>query len=193
MPTQPLQGNLSLVEGGRVKQQEPTAYTRRTGKRWRAQRLHRLGYASYADYLASEHWRLTRAAFWTHPDTPRRCLCGNPNQAELQLHHKTYLRIGAEDLRDLQPLCGACHRDVHLAADRGLAPYDLEDYANAERKVRYAQERAAMLRREGDEITESGTPFNADDWREAAKQRHVATEDRRAFARRLAKQTRRRA
>src|SRR4051794_39398388 len=106
----------------------------------RAKRLHEFGYADYTEYIHGKHWKLTRAAYFAHPDLPKQCFCGESEQSCLVLHHKTYVRIGAEDLRVLHPLCLTCHNHVPLIAKRGLISFDLEDYANAERKERYAEE-----------------------------------------------------
>lgn len=106
----------------------------------RSARLHQFGYADYTEYIHSKHWRLTRAAYFAHPDAPKRCFCGESDERQLRLHHKTYTRLGAEDLRDLHPLCDTCHHDVHLIAKRGLAPFDLADYANDDRQAHYAEQ-----------------------------------------------------
>lgn len=76
-------------------------------------RLRRLGYprnATYADYLASEHWRKVRARYFASRATSKRCGCGKRGTA---LHHKTYIRLGAERLSDLELVCDACHAERH--------------------------------------------------------------------------------
>jgi hypothetical protein len=37
----------------------------------------------------------------------------------LQLHHKTYKRVGAEYLRDLCMVCGECHKRIHDLENTG--------------------------------------------------------------------------
>lgn len=38
-----------------------------------------------------------------------------PLDGSIELHHLTYKRVGRESLDDLMPLCGVCHKKVHLA------------------------------------------------------------------------------
>lgn len=149
----------------------------------RAQRLRQFGYADYGEYIHGKHWKLTRSAYFAHPDAPKRCFCGESDERCLVLHHKTYVRIGAEDLRDLHPMCLTCHDDVHLIAKRGLMPFDLEDYASAERKQRYADE---WQKNTPEGYSKFEEPFKEHNWKRGAAERLVATKDRREVARRLA-------
>lgn len=68
----------------------------------------------YEQYLQTVEWRqrrnraLARAAW--------RCQgAGCDSQRELQVHHRTYERLGAELDEDLEVLCGRCHRAEHAA------------------------------------------------------------------------------
>lgn len=140
----------------------------------RAKLLARDGYEDYAAYVRGRHWKLTRSAYFAHPDTPKACFCGEDDEWKLALHHKTYVRLGAEDLRDLHPLCDACHSDVHVIAKRGLAPFDLEDYADDRRRRQYIHERQAMHRRRGEQPDKhSDDPFDEFNWRMGAQDRHA--------------------
>lgn len=144
------------------------------------------GYKGYADYLASPRWQMIRAVYWMHPETAKSCICGEDNPRRLHLHHRTYTRVGSEDLTDLRPLCATCHRDVHLAAERGLAPYDLTDYADEERRRRYAAERQRERTRRGEgPDLEPQTPYAERAWHRSARVRHADAQDRRERARRL--------
>jgi hypothetical protein len=81
--------------------------------------LRRLGFprhATYADYLASPHWQDVKRRY-SESDLPQDCACGKPRR---DLHHKTYARMGAELLTDLEPVCGLCHLERH-----GRWPMDL--------------------------------------------------------------------
>jgi 5-methylcytosine-specific restriction endonuclease McrA len=85
---------------------------------WR--RIHALGFATYADYLASEHWQTTRRRFissgiWKGKCHGCRRLLENP-----EIHHRTYARIGHERLDDLNGLCRDCHIAAHDFEKRGL-------------------------------------------------------------------------
>ena len=63
----------------------------------------------YAGYLQSSHWRKARdakmaAAYWCED-------CG-VNVAK-HVHHKTYERLGCEEMGDLMALCPPCHQNRH--------------------------------------------------------------------------------
>lgn len=64
---------------------------------------------TYADYLKTHHWKVTRIRFWKK--YPRICLCCG-NEAK-ELHHCNYSRLGFEKEEDLVPLCRNCHEEVH--------------------------------------------------------------------------------
>lgn len=68
----------------------------------------------YENYLKSKHWLIVRNSIIT-PNTEC-AVCGEKN-THLQLHHKTYERIGNESVNDLIPLCENCHKLVHKAED----------------------------------------------------------------------------
>jgi 5-methylcytosine-specific restriction endonuclease McrA len=78
---------------------------------WRLERrVKELGYLSYRHYLRSEHW--SRVRIRQIKEKGYICeLCKSRNK--LALHHKTYERLGAELVEDLQWLCRGCHRKVH--------------------------------------------------------------------------------
>ncbi len=74
---------------------------------------------TYAQYLASDHWKEVRRRYKAS-DLPQDCLgCG---ESRVDLHHRTYTRLGFEQLTDLIPLCRECHQKVH--------DYLLENYAD---------------------------------------------------------------
>lgn len=79
-----------------------------------------LSYADYKRYLRSGHWRRLRARIRTQRE--ERCeVCRErrtpAKRLVLEVHHKTYERLGAERDSDLQLLCQACHADAHVAWD----------------------------------------------------------------------------
>lgn len=68
----------------------------------------------YLAYLNSPGWRARRTRALRAADW--RCSqCGS--KREVQVHHLTYERLGAERDSDLQVVCVSCHRDVHLRQD----------------------------------------------------------------------------
>ena len=68
---------------------------------------------NYDSYLRSPEWRRTRELTLDYYGD-RCCLC-NGTEA-LQVHHRTYARLGAERLHDLIVLCRSCHQRYHQAA-----------------------------------------------------------------------------
>jgi hypothetical protein len=75
---------------------------------------------TFQDYYSTEYWQYTRfvvleAQFYSC------ALCGS--NSNLQVHHKTYDRIGCESYLDLMVLCKKCHKIWHKAK-RGVDVYD---------------------------------------------------------------------
>lgn len=65
----------------------------------------------YTEYMQSPEWRQKRAEYF-RSELPQGCQgCGQKRQ--LQLHHKTYERLGNEHLADLVPVCTSCHAIIH--------------------------------------------------------------------------------
>lgn len=64
----------------------------------------------YPDYLQSPEWRERRAEvlrFWNG----QCALCSWSESVDV--HHRTYERLGREHLSDLIPLCRNCHQEFH--------------------------------------------------------------------------------
>ena len=63
----------------------------------------------YQEYIQSDKWKFKRdlvLLFWQH-----RCsMCGRG--VNLHVHHRTYKRLGNEQLNDLVVLCDRCH-EIH--------------------------------------------------------------------------------
>ncbi len=66
---------------------------------------------TYADYLASPQWQARRE--WTITAAGYRCQLCNAS-GPLDVHHRTYERLGHELPGDLIALCETCHERVHL-------------------------------------------------------------------------------
>lgn len=65
--------------------------------------------ATYQDYLQSFEWQIKRQQvidIWGG----RCALCNSGGS--LEVHHRTYERLGNERLTDLLPLCDDCHKKV---------------------------------------------------------------------------------
>lgn len=65
--------------------------------------------AEYAIYIASAKWRLFRQQVLFRDKD--RCVLCNDNGA-LEVHHRTYERLGKEQLEDCYTLCPRCHEVV---------------------------------------------------------------------------------
>lgn len=81
-------------------------------------RLKRLGYRSYSEYLASDHWKDLRLRFYRSGLVQRNqrgsVICQYCDfEGILHLHHRTYSRLGRERLNDLILLCPEHHRVAH--------------------------------------------------------------------------------
>lgn len=70
--------------------------------------------ANYRDYLKSAHWRQFKAEAYKH--YKRKCyLCNAQGKdAQIDLHHSTYERLGGELISDVIPLCHDCHSKFHF-------------------------------------------------------------------------------
>lgn len=67
----------------------------------------------YAAYLRSAEWGRTRDLALEYYGG-NCCLCHSTDN--LEVHHRTYERLGRERLADLTVLCDPCHERYHLAA-----------------------------------------------------------------------------
>lgn len=85
---------------------------------------------SYLAYLASDAWSVFRLAYAS------RCgwscyVCGVEHG--LDLHHKTYRRLGSEYLRDVVALCRKHHVEVHDAVANGRKLYTAHHFVKGNR------------------------------------------------------------
>src|SRR3990167_10700919 len=64
----------------------------------------------YQKYIHSKPWKRKRKEAFQHHGAYCR-LCGRTDR--LTVHHKTYERIGREEMRDLEILCKGCHDARH--------------------------------------------------------------------------------
>lgn len=65
---------------------------------------------NYQEYLKSPAWKTKREEKFKL--VGRRCQVCN-RAYRLEVHHRTYERIGNEDLNDLTVLCSTCHHIFH--------------------------------------------------------------------------------
>lgn len=65
---------------------------------------------SYAKYMQSQRWASRKSAYYAkHQKSCRACR----SEDQIDLHHRTYERMGFEPDSDLVPLCSRCHAAVH--------------------------------------------------------------------------------
>ena len=69
-------------------------------------------YYSYHKYLQSNHWKKKRQDFLESKLYKNGCEICNSTK-KINIHHKTYKRIGNEKLNDLTALCEECHLKLH--------------------------------------------------------------------------------
>lgn len=86
------------------------------------------GRPQYHSYIKSPAWfRVRNAALAFYKN---RCdMCGST--VNLQVHHKTYKRLGREEMRDLQVLCGECHQSVHETSQSGKVDHITERFLDS--------------------------------------------------------------
>lgn len=88
----------------------------------RDRKLAELGFSTYAEYLESPHWKSLRALYFKKVQPPEVCnrcrvlfwASELVYGSQLNLHHKTYERLGAEEFSDLEPVCRRCHELEHF-------------------------------------------------------------------------------
>ena len=77
----------------------------------------------YSEYLNSDQWKSIKAKVITR--AKGKCE-GCNNETSLEVHHKTYERIGMELMIDLVALCKYCHMSAHHNVNKS----DWSDYIN---------------------------------------------------------------
>lgn len=78
-----------------------------------AQRLRELYERDKRAYYASPHWQNLRAMVRARDRNACRTCWLKGTEAVLDVHHRTYERVGCEWLDDLVLLCQDCHKAVH--------------------------------------------------------------------------------
>ena len=67
-------------------------------------------YEDYVRYIRSSKWlNLKKKVFRYKGKICRKC----GRRKSTQVHHKTYERLGKEQLSDLVPVCRVCHKKIH--------------------------------------------------------------------------------
>jgi restriction endonuclease Mrr len=90
-----------------------------------SERLAELRAMPYRQYLRTHEWRRTRSAALVRAGNA--CSLDVTHTEHLEVHHRTYERLGAELINDLVVLCHACHQLHHKehgrpSRERPVAP-----------------------------------------------------------------------
>lgn len=80
-----------------------------------------LSFKDYAEYIHSAIWKNFKTKFMSHSKRVKtmtkkygRVVCESCHSADfINLHHRTYTRIGVERMGDVVILCRNCHSAVH--------------------------------------------------------------------------------
>lgn len=79
---------------------------------------------SYSRYRRSTHWRELRLKVLERDGYRCQGCKATAQQKVLEVHHKTYRRVGRERMEDLITLCQRCHATEHEWAKRRSGPLD---------------------------------------------------------------------
>jgi 5-methylcytosine-specific restriction endonuclease McrA len=78
----------------------------------------------YYNYIKSEDWQKMRKKYYASGmrnlfklQGKWKCYCCLTDNVPLDLHHRTYKRLGEENLHDLVPVCRSCHDLIHELFD----------------------------------------------------------------------------
>jgi len=80
---------------------------------------------NYYEYIRSEQWQRVRRKFYSSKmykhflgESKWNCYCCGRGDVSLDLHHRTYKRLGKEKIsNDLVPVCRSCHKEIHDLID----------------------------------------------------------------------------
>jgi len=83
---------------------------------------------NYRQYISSPQWREKRRQFFASKMNKChglkgkwRCVCCMRDDVPLDLHHRTYKRLGNERINvDLIPVCRPCHDEIHDLTRAGI-------------------------------------------------------------------------
>lgn len=124
---------------------------RRRRKKWNAD-------IDYAAYMRSPQWQAVKRRFfasnmWKH-NPPKnqggwRCYCCEADDVPLDVHHRTYNRLGRENIAvDLVAVCRPCHDEIHKIRKTGLSMWTATKRVRGAVKARIKAERVRRIRLE---------------------------------------------
>jgi len=75
---------------------------------------------NYYKYIQSDRWQEKRSQYYSSKmnnlfsmNGSWKCICCMKSNIPLDLHHRTYKRLGNERLLDLVTVCRECHEMIH--------------------------------------------------------------------------------
>lgn len=128
--------------------------------------------ANYDRYINSGAWEERKIAYYAKHE--RKCTgCGATE--DVDLHHHTYERLGAELDTDLVPVCESCHTTIHRFHEEqggslSAATFDaLRFLTDKQESQTRAQSQGFVPRNQrGAKRDNSGRVISTTDWREEA-------------------------
>lgn len=105
LATNPSKGEWRLTDAAWVQEESPIA------ENVVPDRLDELRVMPYDEYLRTPEWRQTRATALVRSD--HQCAMDPRHAGPLDVHHRSYERLGAELPSDLIVLCRSCHQLHH--------------------------------------------------------------------------------
>lgn len=67
---------------------------------------------TYDSYIQSVQWKNKRKEYFQVYPKPDCYCCGRKFHIGMELHHRTYVNFGNENLEDLVPVCKSCHDEI---------------------------------------------------------------------------------
>lgn len=113
---------------------------------------------AYEKYLQTPEWRIRRNR--TLSDAGYTCQrCGV--QRQLQVHHKTYDRLGAELPEDLEVLCRGCHEGHHYEETQEFIDIYTRILSEVEAESRFT-DTASIIEEAKQRTAQRNIPYDAD-------------------------------
>ena len=93
----------------------------------------RISKSKYRQYIKSSEWADVRKRYFKSKLWKKVCYCCGKKDVRVDLHHKTYKRLGYEKLCDLIAICRNCHNKTHELVKIGHSLY------NAAKRIRQVE------------------------------------------------------
>ena len=93
-------------------------------------------YQQYKAYLKSPEWKAKKEKFYNsrlykklRENGGWKCYCCEENNKSLDMHHRTYKRLGRENISiDLVPVCRECHNTIHGMEKTGIQLWEATNH-----------------------------------------------------------------